>query len=697
MSRLLRRRRRSERGVVAVMAGILVLVLLMFAAFAVDISSQVAKRHALKNQLDATAVSAGFYLETTANSLRQSAEAAWEYYQRNGDTDGISQNEFYERVDFWCVVARKQDGSNNPADPARVADFQIATNAFASSVCNPDAKALDNACAGPRTCFTQSDYQNQQRRWDAARFSMNCSGKLCAVPCALQAGPDNNWAPGASSLNTQGVTCNTIRVSSEKNVPFSFAPAGGIDNGSTGAQVSVACNGSCGSIAPNPMDVVVIADRTPSMDTGERRQLVDGIRSMLEVMTPSQQFLSIGTIARSMTTNRSTGSCPNSYNTSAGGPISGSGGMTFPSTNVNSGQWVPLKFYDDYLTPAKEVDPDSVVGRALTCIYQGNSYDGGTSLAAPLKAAARYVLGSPYEANNIDSELGGAGRSGEIRKVIIFETDGLPQEWGTNSDATSLSSATDPMSQYNRSTQTNNTTEDVNLTNVARNALGVSPTPPASYRSTNGNNYTLTYNQTIRTTDNSTTSTLFGGQQACKNFQAVAQNAKAQGVLIITIAYGLSGGNACSANNVGPSQGTNTQTNATWISNIQPTNGTWNPNQNQCRSGNGTQAQPYQIRTTCRTALRVTYTRLQTKTGNTNVQRPDDQSITDVLADVAGGQGIPASSSNGCATEALRAEENGDGDYFFCAASGDDMAPIFVSALSQVNKGVRLLNPNTLW
>ena len=44
-----------------------------------------------------------------------------------------------------------------------------------------------------------------------------------------------------------------------------------------------------------------------------------------------------------------------------------------------------------------------------------------------------------------------------------------------------------------------------------------------------------------------------------------------------------------------------------------------------------------------------------------------------------------------CATAAGRATENSDGDYFFCGASGVDMAPIFKTALSQVSKGIKLI------
>ena len=46
---------------------------------------------------------------------------------------------------------------------------------------------------------------------------------------------------------------------------------------------------------------------------------------------------------------------------------------------------------------------------------------------------------------------------------------------------------------------------------------------------------------------------------------------------------------------------------------------------------------------------------------------------------------------NDCSTTAERTTENSDGDYFFCGATGTDMAPIFKTALSQVTKGIKLL------
>jgi len=44
-----------------------------------------------------------------------------------------------------------------------------------------------------------------------------------------------------------------------------------------------------------------------------------------------------------------------------------------------------------------------------------------------------------------------------------------------------------------------------------------------------------------------------------------------------------------------------------------------------------------------------------------------------------------------CSTTTGRNTENADGDFFFCAASGTDMASIFVTGLSQISQGIRLI------
>ena len=67
--------------------------------------------------------------------------------------------------------------------------------------------------------------------------------------------------------------------------------------------------------------------------------------------------------------------------------------------------------------------------------------------------------------------------------------------------------------------------------------------------------------------------------------------------------------------------------------------------------------------------------------------------VRDVLAAAASDKstGIPSTASNDCSTLALASAENTDGDYFFCAANGADLGPIFVSAINAISSNSRLI------
>jgi len=110
------------------------------------------------------------------------------------------------------------------------------------------------------------------------------------------------------------------------------------------------------------------------------------------------------------------------------------------------------------------------------------------------------------------------------------------------------------------------------------------------------------------------------GQNGCQKLVDVAENAKRQGVLVITIGFG----EATSAN---------------------------------CSDGSSS----------------GTWTR-------------------DALAKAASpsGAGV-ASTASPCTSSASRTAENTDGDYYFCAAQGSELASIFTTAISQVSSGVRLV------
>lgn len=348
-----------------------------------------------------------------------------------------------------------------------------------------------------------------------------CNESICAIPC-----------PAIS-----GNSCNTITVTDDKIVQFSFAPVIGINTKNTGAVASNACKGGCGAQSPNPMDVALVADRTGSMTTTDRNAMVAGIKSTLQTMSKDQQYVALGTIHQS---KKPLASC-----------------VTEPSSD-NSGTWMPVGFSNDYaLDPATPgakpaLNTGSTLVKGLNCLKASS---GGTHLASPMKAAARYVLGK--EANNLGSL---PTRSTTARKAIIFETDGEPNESNLTAGTTSLNDA-----------------GDIGSTN---------------------------------------------GVTACNNLLTVAANAKAQNILIVTVAFG----DATTA---------------------------------RCEGSSSSR-------------------------------------VRDVLAKAASpdANGNP-STSNSCGSAADRAAENSDGDFFFCAAQGDELGPIFASAINAISPNTHLLRiPN---
>jgi hypothetical protein len=126
--------------------------------------------------------------------------------------------------------------------------------------------------------------------------------------------------------------------------------------------------------------------------------------------------------------------------------------------------------------------------KALDCIYsQPNPGQYGTQLASALKAAFRHVLG--LDGAN-PAALG--PRSGEVKKVVIFETDGSPDETWRGGSTTLTSSG------------------DV--------AFG--------FQAANGGSDQ-------------------NGVDACQGMVDVATRAKAEGVIVITIGFGRANTASC--------------------------------------------------------------------------------------------------------------------------------------------------------
>ena len=114
------------------------------------------------------------------------------------------------------------------------------------------------------------------------------------------------------------------------------------------------------------MDVVVVADRTPSMAQSNVDLMSQGIKDMLKVMTPSQQYVALGTIGRSAQTSISSAESKSCTSSAAG--------LTYPGSPSGSGLWVPISFSNNYvddtdslktsdkLVKGVELHPDGVPG-----------------------------------------------------------------------------------------------------------------------------------------------------------------------------------------------------------------------------------------------------------------------------------------------------------------------------------------------
>ncbi|PKH43692.1 Putative Flp pilus-assembly TadE/G-like [Nocardioides alpinus] len=419
-----RSRDRDEKGAIAVMTVILSVVIFGAAAIAIDISMLAMERQKLHDAVDAAA-HAGAY--TMPGDGATAMKAARDMALANDPDLTYDFTEQNPQIRLWCLVASTGSTTSVRAD-------QI------PSTCNP----------GPAP-YTTSNYPD-----------LRCNTKICKIPCA-------------PSLST---TCNTVEVEAEKDVDFGFANVFGRSEGSTGSVASAACKGSCGQEAPNPLDVVFMADRTTSMSEGDRTLMKTAILDSLKNMTPSLHYVAFGALHKSRT-GTSCATDPTLYDSSR-----------TEEWNVTQGSWVPLGFSNNYKSSSATptLNTSSNLYRGINCLpnsgvpgYSRGSY--GTHLASGMKGAARYLLG--LAPNNLSSL---PARPGEVEKILIFETDGMPDEI-LASGSTALT-----------------TTSDVG---AGLNGTGTN------------------------------------AQKGCNNFRDVAANAKAADITVITVGFGAANTARC--------------------------------------------------------------------------------------------------------------------------------------------------------
>jgi hypothetical protein len=223
---------------------------------------------------------------------------------------------------------------------------------------------------------------------DSVDITVNCP-QLAATPGVFTC-YSTSWLCYANCGPPSGanVQCNTIVVQGSKNVPFGFGPAFGIAGAQAAGFTSAACTGACGVAPPLPLDVVIIIDRTGSMQPSDLANAKAGAKSVLTIFDPAVQHVALGTLPPS--------------------PI----GDDCHSVNSNSapGNWVLTSLTpSNYRNADGSLNNSSKIVTDINCLQTAQFPGNQTDLGDALKAAADYL-----QAN---------GRPG-VKKGIILLTDG---------------------------------------------------------------------------------------------------------------------------------------------------------------------------------------------------------------------------------------------------------------------------------
>lgn len=522
--------RRNQRGATAVVVALLMTALLAAGALGLDISKLVFERQQVRAAIDAAAQIGATRLTPIAlgiggatalvNDIKKAAVANYGSSTYGpgltlGDVtvDGVTVASV--QVEFYCVVANT---SGNAA------------------VGIPDAAQIPSTC---RPNPASTNYTTGTK----------CSVTSCAIPC--------------SPLTVTGAVCNAVKVTGTKQVQFVLAPAIGIDHGKAVAS-TVSCQGSCGGeSAPKPMNVVVMADRTPSMwgtvnpvnaSTGKAGgpgddfnliALRKGVEDMLKVMTPEQQYVAFGAIHQSATVTNNAGADNLT-------PPLGSGGKIFTETtstattcygwrwntqhidancndwrttttasrvNKFSGTWVPVGFTKTYRNPDRTINTNSDLYASVHNLAYSNLTTSGTN-----------GISATYIYNKLLSDGGSYSNSGtgtHLAAALKGAATYLLDKVDSNNHVSGLDDGF--REDLNVPVQnviifeTDGQPDEVfdNATNDSAIPLGLGNTDDIGSKS---NDY-----------------------QACRNFKKVADEVKAAGILMITIGFGSVNSATCNS------------------------------------------------------------------------------------------------------------------------------------------------------
>lgn len=221
------------------------------------------------------------------------------------------------------------------------------------------------------------------------------------IPAVCDPGLNAIWTCNASICTAfcfpaEGDACNTVVLASGVTTPYKFGPAIGVDSG-TAQVTSAACRGPCGAKPSGPVDLVLIVDRTPSMEDIDVTNARSASHAVRQQYDPADQWIAFGMIGPS----QGSGSCPTL-------PAPSLGTANIPG---DLRRWVPVGL-SGIGAPINEsyTSASSTLAQSITCITKSPSTV-ATDLEDPIPMAAYELLNH--------------GRPG-ITKGIILMSDGQP-------------------------------------------------------------------------------------------------------------------------------------------------------------------------------------------------------------------------------------------------------------------------------
>ena len=201
-----------------------------------------------------------------------------------------------------------------------------------------------------------------------------------------------------------GTKCNTIVANATKVTDYAFAPIIGVEEGDTSVR-SAACQGSCGGSFSGPVDLVMIIDRTGSMNDSNSSltKAKEAALGVLDYFDPDLQHIGLAVLGAG-----DAGVCSQLHPTNGSATWLGVGLSSDYKDNLDldiDGDGEP------------DLDSDSSLVNKINCLGYSSQ---GTNLGSPIRDT---VYGRPDALTHLLS----SGRPG-VKKGIVLLTDGAANE-----------------------------------------------------------------------------------------------------------------------------------------------------------------------------------------------------------------------------------------------------------------------------